>query len=318
MSDVRRVVVLAGGLTHERDVSLRSGRRVADALRAAGVETSIRDTDATLLPALAADPPDAVFIALHGGAGEDGAVRGELDLAGIPYAGAGPSACRMAFDKPTAKAVIASAGIDTPPWVTLPATTFRELGASAVLERLLGRLGLPLMVKPAQGGSALGATVVTTAEELSQAMVTCFSYYPVALVEAYVEGTEVAVSVVDTGDGPRALPAAEVVVGDGGPYDYEARYTAGATDFFVPARLSPEVATRVAETAVRVHEVLGLRDVSRSDLVVTDDGIVHFLEVNSSPGMTETSLLPMSCGAAGLDLGVLCRDLLQQGLSRHR
>lgn len=317
MSDVRRVVVLAGGLTHERDVSLRSGRRVVDALRAVGVEAVLRDTDATLLGALAADPPDAVFIALHGGAGEDGAVRGVLDLAGMPYAGAGPSACRMAFDKPTAKAVVASAGIDTPPWVTLPATTFRELGAAAVLERLLARLHLPLMVKPAQGGSALGATAVRTAEGLSAAMVTCFSYGPTALVESYVEGVEVAVSVVDTGDGPLALPAAEVVVHDGGPYDYEARYTAGATDFFVPARLSAEIAGRVGEVAVRVHEVLGLRDVSRSDLVVDGDGIVHFLEVNVSPGLTETSLLPMSVAAAGLDLGVLFRDLLQQALVRR-
>lgn len=316
LGDLGRVVILAGGLTHERDVSLRSGRRVVDALRTQGIEAVLRDTDARLLDALIADPPDAVFVALHGGDGEDGAVRGVLAMAGIPFVGSLPGPCRVAFDKPAAKAVLAAAGIATPPSYTLPATTFRELGAPSVLARLVVALGLPLMVKPARGGSALGATVVRESDGLAEAMVSCFSYGEDALVERYVAGTELAVGVVDTGAGPEALPAVEIVVRNGGAYDYEARYTAGETDFFAPARLSSEVAGRAAEVAVLAHRVLGLRDVSRADVVVDADGKVHLLEVNVSPGMTETSLLPMAAAAAGLDLGRVCVDLLRQAVGR--
>lgn len=311
------VLVLAGGLTHERDVSLRSGRRVADALRARGIDAVLRDTDERLLPALLADPPDAVLIALHGGDGEDGSVRGVLTLARVPYVGSLPGPCRLAFDKPAAKAVLAAAGLATPAAVTLPAATFRELGAERLLDQLVEGLGLPLMVKPARGGSALGATHVTRREQLPEAMVSCFSYGEDALVERWVEGTELAVSVVDTGAGPHALPAVEIVVRDGGPYDYEARYTAGETDFFAPARLPAALLDRAAAAAVRAHEALGLRDLSRADLVVDAGGDVHLLEVNVSPGLTETSLLPMALAAAGLDLGALCVDLLQQAAARR-
>nr|BFE66943.1 hypothetical protein GCM10020092_002440 [Actinoplanes digitatis] len=150
------VLVLAGGLSYERDVSLRSGRRVLDALRAAGLSAELRDADVSLLPALQADPPSAVVIALHGATGEDGSLRGVLDLCGIPYVGSGARASRLAWDKPSAKAMLREAGIPTPDWVALPHDRFSELGAVAVLDRIVERLGLPLMVKPAQGGSGLG------------------------------------------------------------------------------------------------------------------------------------------------------------------
>ena len=316
MTDLQRVLVLSGGLTHERDVSLRSGRRVVDALRSVGVDATLRDTDAGLLQALGDDRPDAVFIALHGGAGEDGSVRGVLDLIGMPYAGASAVAARMAWDKPTAKTLAARAGLLTPAWLVLPHSTFRELGAVAVLSRIVDTLGLPLMVKPAAGGSALGATVVREAADLPAAMVACFSYGESALVEHYIAGTEVAVSVLDTGHGPVALPAVEIVVPGGGPYDYEARYTAGMTNFHTPARLSEAASLAVAATAVTAHETLGLHDLSRSDLIVDDQDRVWFLEVNVSPGVTETSLLPMSVSAAGLDLGVVVRDVLAAAVER--
>ena len=311
----QRYLILAGGLSHERDVSLRSGRRVLDALRTAGVHVELRDADAGLLQALADGSHDAVLVALHGGPGEDGALREVLELAGVPYVGSTPSACRMAWDKPTAKAVAERAGISTPHAAVLPHATFRELGAGAVIERLVGHLGLPLMVKPARGGSALGATAVHDAEALPAAMVTCFSYGEAALVERFVAGTELAVTVVDTGDGPTALPAVEINPLSG-VYDYAARYTAGATEFYAPARVSDDVASRVAQGAVAAHEALGLRDLSRVDLVVDDDGGVHLLEVNVSPGMTETSLLPMAVDAAGLSLGELLRTLLEQAAAR--
>lgn len=317
MSDLGRVVVLAGGLSHERDVSLRSGRRVTEALRAIDVEVEERDADAALLPALRSDPPAAVFPLLHGAAGEDGSIREILDLVGAPYVGSNPAACRTAFDKPVAKTIVSAHGLATPEAVVLPHEAFRELGAQEVLERILARLGLPLVVKPTRSGSALGCSVVRRAEDLSSAMVGCFAYGDVALVERYVDGTEVAVTILDLGDGPRALPPVEIVP-DGGVYDYTARYTAGATEFVIPARLSPDAARRCAEAALTAHHALGLRDVSRSDLIVEPDGTPQFLEVNVAPGLTETSLVPLALEADQLDLGTVCRDLLVVAAERRR
>lgn len=315
MTDLGRAVVLAGGLSHEREVSLRSGRRVTEALREVGVEVDQRDVDADLLPALAADPPAAVFPALHGAAGEDGAIRGVLELLGLPYVGAAPDGCRVAFDKPTAKATVRAAGLTTPPAVALPKEMFHDLGASAVLDRVVGRLGLPLFVKPGQGGSALGAALVQRREELPGAMIGCFGYGDTALIENYVPGTEVAVSVIDLGQGPEPLPAIEIVP-DGPAYDYVARYTAGQAEFFAPARLTTETARRASDVAVASHRALGLRDLSRTDLIIDRDGGVHFLEVNVAPGMTETSTLPMAAEAAGMEPGVLYRDLLHAATRR--
>ncbi|TCC52984.1 D-alanine--D-alanine ligase [Kribbella capetownensis] len=315
MSDLGRVLVLAGGLSHERDVSLRSGRRVADALRSVGVEVEQRDVDANLVERLRDDPPDAVFPVLHGVTGEDGALRQVLDLYGVPYVGADAAACRTAFDKPVASTMVGAAGLQTPSSVVLGHETFRELGAAALMEAVIHQIGLPLVVKPARGGSALGASIVRSAEELPSAMVNCYAYGRVALIEQYIDGTEIAVTVVDTGDGPRALPAVEIRP-DSGFYDYEARYTAGATQFVVPAQLGDGVAAACASAAVTAHEALGLRDLSRSDLVVDASGVPWFLEVNVAPGMTETSLVPLAAEAAGVELGVLCRDLLAAAAAR--
>ncbi len=304
-----RVLVLAGGLSHERDVSLRSGRRVADALRDCGLEVEVRDVDAGLLTLLREDPPDCVVPLLHGESGEDGALRELFELAGTAYVGARPEACRTAFDKPVAKTVVAAAGLRTPYAVTLPHQTFRELGATSVMELLLSGVGLPLVVKPTRGGSALGISVVRDAGELPQAMVTAFAYGGTALVERFVPGQEVAVPVLDTGAGPRALPAVGITP-DGGFYDYTARYTAGSTEFQVPARLDADVAAECARVAVEAHRALGLRHLSRSDLIVDEAGAVHFLEVNVAPGLTETSTVPLAVQAAGLDLGRVVADLV--------
>ena len=188
MSDLGRVLVLAGGLSHERDVSLRSGRRVADALRSVGVEVEQRDVDAGLVERLRNDPPDAVFPVLHGVTGEDGALRQVLDLYGVPYVGADAAACRTAFDKPVAATMVGAAGLHTPESVVLGHDTFRELGAAALMEAVVGQIGLPLVVKPARGGSALGASIVRSADELPAAMVNSYAYGPVALIERYVDG----------------------------------------------------------------------------------------------------------------------------------
>ncbi len=310
-------VVLAGGLTFEREVSLSSGTQVVEELARVGVDAELRDADAELLPGLAAAPADAVFVALHGATGEDGALRAVLDLAGVPYVGSPAAACRLAWDKPAAKSVVGTAGVTTPDWVALPHSTFRELGAGAVLDLIVARLGLPLMVKPASGGSALGAQKVTRVEDLPAAMVGCFAYGETVLVERFVDGVELALSVVDLGEGPEALPAVEIVPRSG-VFDYTARYTPGLTEYHAPARVSDAVAARAAQVAVQVHEALGLADLSRTDAIVTPDGAVHFLEVNVSPGLTETSMFPMAVEAAGHDLGeVLARLLTRRATTRR-
>ncbi|TYP86444.1 D-alanine--D-alanine ligase family protein [Blastococcus xanthinilyticus] len=310
-----RAVILAGGLTFEREVSLVSGTQVVEELTRAGLDAELRDADAELLPGLAAAPADAVFIALHGSTGEDGALRAVLDLAGVPYVGSPAAACRLAWDKPAAKSVVRAAGLTTPDWVALPHSTFRELGAGAVLDLMVARLGLPLVVKPASGGSALGVQKVSRVEDLPAAMVSCFAYGDTVLVERFVEGVELALAVIDLGDGPEALPAVEIEP-ESGVFDYTSRYTPGLTEYHAPARLPDDVAARAAELAVRVHEALGLADLSRTDAIVTPDGEVHFLEVNVSPGLTETSMFPMAVEAAGHELGEVLTQLLTNTAAR--
>jgi D-alanine-D-alanine ligase len=311
-----RAVVLAGGLTFEREVSLSSGTQVWEELVRAGVDAEVRDADSSLLPGLAAAPADAVFIALHGATGEDGALRAVLDLAGVPYVGSPAAASRLAWDKPAAKSVIRAAGLPTPDWVALPHSTFRELGAGAVLDLMVARLGLPLMVKPASGGSALGVQKVSQVEELPAAMVSCFAYGDTVLVERFVEGVELAISVIDLGEGPVALPAVEIEPRSG-VFDYAARYTPGMTEYHSPARVSAEIAAAAADLAVRVHQALGLADLSRTDAIVAPDGTVSFLEVNVSPGLTETSMFPMAIEAAGLEVGEVLAGLLARRAATH-
>jgi len=300
-------------MSHERDVSLRSGRRVAEALRRAGMEVTVHDVDADLIPALTEMRPDLVWPLLHGASGEDGSVRDVVELLGLRYLGTGPRASRVAWSKPIAKTVVARAGLATPDFVTLPQSLFRELGAGRVLEALLARFDLPLVVKPSCGGSALGVTLVRDAGELPQAMVDAFAYWETALVERAVEGREVAVSVVEDAAGPRSLPAVEIVTD--GPYDYDARYNPGRTEYFTPARLSDAEADAVSAVAVAAHRALGLRHISRTDLILDSGGTPQFLEVNVAPGMTETSLFPQAALAGGHDLPTLYRSLVAEALA---
>ncbi|MCY9783577.1 D-alanine--D-alanine ligase [Nocardiopsis sp. EMB25] len=315
MADLDRVLVLAGGLSPEHEVSVHSGRGVAEALRRLDVEVQVADVDAALLDRLSDDPPQVVFPVLHGAAGEDGAIREVLELVGVPYVGARPDACRLAYSKPTAKALLAAEGVRVPRGATLPKSAFHDLGAPALLARMADRLGLPLFVKPDRGGSAFGAAPVTTLHDLSAALVSCFAYSDSALVEEQIQGTELAVGVLDTGEGPVALPPVEIVP-DGGVYDYAARYTAGRTEFFCPARLDADAVAAATEVALTAHRVLGLRDLSRTDLIVGEDGRVTFLETNVAPGLTETSTFPMAAASAGLDFAVVCRELAHQALLR--
>lgn len=311
----RTVAVLAGGLSHEREVSLRSGRRLASALRLTGASVVEWDVDAALVERLRTNPPDAVVIALHGGEGENGSIQAVLELLGVSFVGAPAASCRRAWDKPSTKAELVRAGLRTPDWVALPHSTFRALGARPVLDAMVDRLGMPLMLKPDQGGSALGAQRVMDRAGLPAAMVDCLAYSDTVLAERFVDGVEVAVSVVHDRDEPRALPPVQVAA-VGGVYDYTARYTPGATTFHCPAQLEPGILAALEEAALAAHRLLDLRDVSRTDAVVDAEGHVQILEVNVSPGLTETSLLPIAAHAAGMDLGELYTALVERAVAR--
>ena len=308
----QRVLVLSGGLSPERDVSLRSGRRVAEALRSAqpAWEVIEADVDAGLLPYLIEHRPDCVVPLLHGAAGEDGALRDVLESMDIPFVGSDASASRLAFDKPVAATLVSGTGVAVPEFVVLPQSTFRELGAPAVMKAVGERIGFPLVVKPTRGGSALGVSIVHHDRDLPPAMVSAFSYGETAMIQRFITGTELAIGVIDTADGPRALPAVEIVP-ESGVYDYHARYTAGTTEFFCPARLDDDVASAVSDVALTAHAALGLSDMSRTDMIVDAHNTVWFLEVNVAPGMTETSLLPQAIAAADLSVGEVIASFIK-------
>ncbi len=301
------ILILAGGLSHERDVSVRSGRRVQEALRDGGHDVVVRDVDTELIPTLQEHPGRVVWPLLHGSSGEDGSIQGLLELLGVPYVGTAAKAARAAWVKPIAKSIYSRSGIATPDYVTLPQSLFREVGAEKVLDAVVERFGLPLVVKPARGGSALGVSIVTERAELPRAMVHCFAYGDTALIERAIEGTEVAVSVVGSGDDARALIPVEISCE--GAYDYDARYNPGRVEYFAPARLAPEKLSAVADAAVAVHRVLGLKDLSRIDTIVDADGTPYVLDVNVAPGMTETSLFPQAAEAAGFSLSALYGEI---------
>ena len=306
------VLILAGGLSHERDVSIRSGRRVKDALEARGVRVSLADVDTTLLPTLRSLEDTVVWPLLHGASGEDGSLQALLELVGVPFVGTGSREARVAWVKPVAKAVFARAGVSTPDYVTLPQSLFREVGAEQVLETILARYPLPVVVKPARGGSALGVSLVTDRDRLAQAMVQCFAYGDMAMIERAIVGTEVAVSVMGTGDSARVLPAVEIVCD--GPYDYDARYNPGRVEYFAPARLDD---AEVAAAALAVHHTMGLTDLSRIDMILDAAGVAQVIDINIAPGMTETSLLPQAVEASGADLGELYAQICADAMARH-
>jgi D-alanine-D-alanine ligase len=312
-----KVVVLAGGISHERDVSLRSGRLIADSLTSQGVVVELRDPDAGLFAYLDDAKPDVVWPALHGASGEDGSLRGLLDVMSVPYIGARGAASRLAWDKPTAKTLVAAAGLSTPQSLALSRDTFRDLGAANVLEQISANILGPLAVKPAQGGSAQGVSLIErSADELAGAMVNAYRYWDVALVERRINGTEISVCIIDTGGGPVALPAVEIVPRSGF-YSFEARYNAGETRFYTPARISDEAAGAATEAAITAHRTLGLRHLSRIDFILDADDVPWFLEASVMPGLTETSLFPRALEVAGHDVGWVYLALCQAALNEQ-
>lgn len=307
MSEALKVLIIAGGLTHEREVSERSGRRVANALSQTGHVVRVVDLDSHVLSVIDEFDPDVIWPLVHGSVGEDGSLQTLLDATGVPYVGTGAAQAHIASHKPTAKALVASSGWATPGWMSLPQLFFRQVGASQVLTAL-SRFTFPSVVKPADGGSALGISIAHEVDDLRGAMVDAFAYGERVMVEEFIEGRDVAVSVVDLGDGPAALPPVEIST-DSGHYDYNARYTTDATQYFVPARFDEDLLADIQFAALDIHRILGLRDLSRIDFVVDEQGTAWFIDANVVPGMTDTSLFPQAADASGSFID-LCAEVV--------
>jgi D-alanine-D-alanine ligase len=307
-----RVAVLKGGRSLERQVSLKSGARVEDALERLGHEVIAIDVGADLVERLTAARPDVAFVALHGRDGEDGTVQEMLEVMGIPYTGSGVSACIRASDKVLAKHAMRDHEIPTPDFYAFNETAFKELGAGQALPAIEERLRFPIVVKPASQGSALGIKFARTPADVPAALVAAFSYDRKVLLERYVAGRDLAVSIIGEDGGFRALPIVEAVPEQEHFYDFESRYEIGRTRFVCPAELDDEVTTRAGSIALRVFELLGCTGVARVDLMLSEEtGELFVLEVNAIPGLTETSLLPQAADAAGIGFDQLIGRILK-------
>jgi D-alanine-D-alanine ligase len=314
-----RVAVLKGGSSLERQVSLRSGARVEDALERLGHDVVAIDAGADLIERLRETAPDVAFVALHGRDGEDGTVQELLEILGIPYTGSGVLACVRSIDKVLAKHLLVEAKIPTPEFFAFSETAFRQLGAADTLPAIEERLDFPIVVKPASGGSALGIKFARTAEDVPGSLVSAFSYDHKVLLERHVRGRDLAVSVVEGREGPIALPVVEAVPRDEDFYDFEARYEIGRTDFVCPAELAEEHTARARALAVGVYRLLGFYGFGRVDLMLDDeDGELYVLEANAIPGLTETSLLPQAAEAAGVDFDSLVGRILELAFERGK
>ncbi len=314
----RKIAVLMGGRSLEREVSLASGSRVCDALKAAGFCVLPLDVTTDLVATLRSERPDAAYIALHGTYGEDGTIQELLEFLRIPYTGPGVVSCALSWDKSVAKHLLAEHGVATPPWITLTADAFKQMGAASSVDAMGEAVGgFPVAVKPCKQGSALGLERIDVRDDLAEALLDALSFDDAVIVERWIEGVELAVSVLGEGADVDVLPPVEIVPKQT-LYDFDARYAEGDTDFFVPARLAENVLERVVEVAARVHDLLRCRDVSRVDMIVDADGEPWVLECNASPGMTETSLLPMAGQAAGMSFTDVVTRVAEAALARAR
>jgi D-alanine-D-alanine ligase len=327
-----RIVVLTGGTSAEREICLMSGKKVTAALsrdRYKSVLVDLAAVAGTRAPDLArillAPPgesedspehsaecdglPDVVFIALHGGAGENGTVQGLLELLGIPYTGSGVLASALAMNKIMSKKIFEREGIPTPKWVPL----YMADRASAP-QKIVEEVGLPCVVKPACEGSTIGVSIVREREQLESALDTAFEYGREALAEEFIEGIEVTGPVLGNDDA-RVLPLVEIAPASGF-YDYHAKYTPGATEEIVPARIAPAQAEQARRLALAAHDVLGCRGFSRVDMMVNETG-VFVLEVNSIPGLTDTSLVPRAAEAEGISFPELVDRIIELALEEH-
>lgn len=311
-----KIAVLMGGRSLEREVSLKSGHRVADALEEKGYKVSRIDVDEKLVSLLRKIKPDLAYIALHGKDGEDGTIQELLEMLKIAYTGPGVYASILGFDKVLSKETFKTNGIPTAPFYTLSVAAFKEMGAEDSLGKIVADLGLPLVIKPARQGSALGIKIAHKKSELPDRIIEALNFDNKIILEKYLRGKEISISILGN-RALQALPPVEIV-----PhkeyFDFESMYSMGKTDYFVPARLSASTRKKVEEIALNVYRALHARDVSRIDMVIDDKLGPRVLEINTSPGLTETSLLPMAAEACKISFEDLVEKIAKMALKRKR
>lgn len=310
----KNIAVLMGGRSLEREFSIKSGQRVSNALRKLGHNIIKLDVDESIVDNLNSEKIDLAYIALHGKDGEDGTIQEILEVLNIPYTGPGVYPNVLSFDKIISKQIFISLGIPTPPFYFLNASSFRELGSSKLLPFIVKKIGLPLVVKPSAQGSALGIKLVNNAGDSPDAIISALGYSKKVILEKFIDGIELAVSIIGK-EKPKALPVVEIV-----PkkkfFDFESRSKIGETDYFVPARISSSLDKKVKEVAIAVHNSLKCTKLSRVDIMLDrKEKIPYVLELNTSPGMTDTSLLPMAAEEAGISFEELVDEIIKMSLS---
>ncbi len=299
------IAVVMGGNSAEREISIQSGSEVERALHSLGYDARSLDYDERFIDALREIKPDAVFIALHGPGGEDGHVQALLEFLSIPYTGSGLEACALSMDKHLTKKLLAAEGLPTPVW-----DLFDLSGGTLPL--LPGSLDLPLVIKPRFEGSSAGIAIVHTHEEWTSAMLDASKSYAQILAEEYVTGREFTCAVL----GEEALPIVEIVANRDGFYSYDAKYQPGGSTHITPAQIDADLAARLQMLGLSAHRLLGLRDYSRSDFIVTRDNRPYLLEINALPGLSPVSLMPDACAAAGIGFEALIDRLVGYALAR--
>ena len=301
-----KIAVVMGGTSSEREISIQTGSGVMRALHSLGYDAQSLDFDANFIDAIRRIAPDVVFNALHGPGGEDGQIQGILDYLRIPYTGSGLEAAALAMDKHLTKKLLAAEGLPTAAW-----DLFDLSGGTLPL--LPGSLDLPLVIKPRYEGSSSGVNIVRTHEQWTQAMIDAAQRYDEVMAEEFIAGREFTCGVL----GEEALPVVEVLANKDEFYTYEAKYGAGGSTHIVPARIDDDLAARMQMLALSVHRLVGLRDYSRTDFIVSNEGRPYILEVNTLPGLTATSLLPDACNAAGISYEALIGRLIGYALARN-
>jgi len=304
-----KIAVLEGGRSLERGVSLRTGTRVKEALTRLGHEVVSVDADTQMISNLRSEKPDIAFVALHGRDGEDGTVQQMLRLLGIAHTGSDVAAAARSGDKSIAKRRLIAAGLPTPDFFVLDATAVRDLAAVQVVPEIGERLGWPLIVKPALQGSCLGVKLVEAASEVPGALLSALSYDSKVLLEKFHSGRELAVTVIGETSGTKAFPPVEAIPVSAG-YDFEARYEIGATRFECPPDLDPSLIATAQDLAVKTFDALDCSGVARVDMILSDDGSFTILELDSVPGLTQTSLVPLAAAAGGVEFDALVERML--------
>ncbi len=310
-----KIAVLMGGHSLERQVSLKSGHRVADALEELGYKVNRFDVSNTLADSLKKTKPDLAYIALHGKDGEDGTIQELLDILKIPYTGPGVYASILGFDKVLAKETFIANDIPTAPYYTLSVNAFKEMGAEEALDKAVKNLGLPVVIKPARQGSALGIKIAHKKSELPDKIIEAFNFDDKIILEKHLKGKEVSVSILGK-KRLHALPSVEIRPHNKEYFDFESMYSMGKTDYFIPAQVSTSLRNKIEKIALKVHKILHCRDISRTDMIIDKERGPQVLEVNTSPGMTETSLLPMTAAADNIPFETLVDKIVKMALKR--